>query len=56
MYLSDSSEFYAVQEGDMLGSTYRVQKITPEQITLIYLPLNLEQTIATGIDHDTTPD
>lgn len=54
VYLSDSTEFYAVQEGDMLGSAYRVQKITPEQVTLVYLPLNLEQTIATEVNHDTT--
>ncbi len=39
---------YTVSEGDVIDSTYRVDRMTAAQVELTYLPLNIKQTISTG--------
>jgi hypothetical protein len=37
-----------VTEGEVIEDTYRVERITPAAIELVYLPLNIRQTLSTG--------
>lgn len=48
VFLLKGNIVYTVHEGDVLDGTYRVQKIAARQLTLIYLPLQQEQSIAIG--------
>lgn len=48
VYLVKADRVYAVSEGDVLDGTYRVEAIAPHQVTLLYLPLQVRQTLATG--------
>ena len=52
VFLNEGTKMHMVREGDAIGSAYRIEKITPAAITLIYLPLGSQQTIVTG---STTP-
>lgn len=46
--LSKQNRNYQVREGDVLDNTYRVDEVRPPVMTLIYLPLNIKQTIPIG--------
>ncbi len=48
VYLTRGDQVYAVSPGDVLEGTYRVQGIEAGQLILIYLPLNIQQTIRIG--------
>jgi hypothetical protein len=48
IYLTRGDQVYAVSPGDVLESIYRVQGISAGQLILIYLPLNIQQTISIG--------
>jgi len=39
---------YTVAEGEVIDNTYRVERLAGGQLELIYLPLNIKQTISTG--------
>jgi len=52
VFLSEGTKMHTVRLGDTVNSTYRIEKIAPEAITLTYLPLGLQQTLQTG---STTP-
>jgi hypothetical protein len=39
---------YTVAEGEVIDNTYRVESLAGGQLELIYLPLNIKQTISTG--------
>lgn len=39
---------YTVAEGEVIDDTYRVERLAGGQLELIYLPLNIKQTISTG--------
>ncbi|NMG44740.1 secretion system X translation initiation factor, partial [Aromatoleum toluvorans] len=39
---------YTVTEGDVLDGNYKVQRITDTTMTLVYLPLNMTQTLPVG--------
>jgi hypothetical protein len=43
--LANGERVSTVREGDVLDETYRVQSITPDSVTLVYLPLNMPQQI-----------
>lgn len=45
VFLAKGDEVVSVREGDTLDGTYRVQAIDETQITLVYLPLGLKETI-----------
>jgi hypothetical protein len=46
--LSKGDKVYTVSIGDVIESTYRVERFGPGVIVLKYLPLNIEQTLRTG--------
>lgn len=48
VFLLNQDRNYAVKIGDVLEGTYRLASIETGAITLIYLPLNMQQTLATG--------
>lgn len=39
---------YTVAEGDVIDGSYKVKRITDTEMTLVYLPLNLTQTLSVG--------
>ena len=45
LLLAKGSDVVAVQQGDMLEGGYRVESIGAEDVTLLYLPLGVRQTI-----------
>lgn len=46
--LSKGERVYTVTVGDVIENSYRVEKFTPGMINLLYLPLGIEQHLATG--------
>ena len=48
VYLTRGEQIMIVREGEVLESLYKVQKIQPPSLTLVYLPLNQAQTIVIG--------
>ncbi|MFC5697085.1 secretion system X translation initiation factor [Pseudomonas sp. GCM10022186] len=48
VFLLRGEEVLVVREGDLIGKTYKVQRIDPERMTLVYLPLDIAQSLAVG--------
>jgi hypothetical protein len=48
IFLTKGDQVYSVSPGDVLEGTYRVEGIASGQLVLIYLPLNIQQTISIG--------
>lgn len=48
VYLTQGKRAYSVSEGDTIDGTYRVEGISPTQVTLVYLPLNIKQKLNIG--------
>ena len=48
IFLTRGDQVYSVTSGDVLEGTYRVGGIESGQLVLIYLPLNIRQTINIG--------
>ncbi|ADE12055.1 prolin-rich transmembrane protein [Sideroxydans lithotrophicus] len=48
IFLTKGGQVYSVSPGDVLEGTYRVEGIASGQLVLIYLPLNIQQTINIG--------
>jgi len=48
VFLSLGERNLVLREGDTVDSIYRVEKIADDAITLVYLPLDVRQTIITG--------
>jgi hypothetical protein len=48
VFLVKGERVYLASEGDVIDSTYKLQKIEPGQLTLLYLPLETEQTLLVG--------
>ena len=46
--LVKGERIYTVSEGEVIDSTYRVERLTGGQLELTYLPLNIKQTISAG--------
>ncbi len=47
-FLTRAGRSYVVRGGDTLDNTYRVDHIDPNQLTMTYLPLNIQQQLALG--------
>lgn len=41
-------QMYTVSEGDVIENTYRVEQVGPSFVELIYLPLNVKQSLQAG--------
>ena len=48
VFLTRQDRSYAVKEGEVLEGTYRIDRIDAGSVTLTYLPLNMQQTLAMG--------
>jgi hypothetical protein len=48
IFLTRGDQVYSVSPGDVLEGTYRVEGISEGQLVLIYLPLNIQQSISIG--------
>lgn len=48
VYLTQGTRAYSVSQGDTIDGTYRVDSISPAQVTLVYLPLNIRQRLNIG--------
>jgi hypothetical protein len=46
VFLVKDERAYIVAEGDVIEGTYKLEKIEPRQVTLLYMPLNMSQTLA----------
>jgi hypothetical protein len=48
IFLTKGDQVYSVSPGDVLEGKYRVEGIASGQLVLIYLPLNIQQSISIG--------
>lgn len=48
VFLTRDGRVYSVAEGDVLDHTYRIESIVAGRMTLVYLPLNLRQSLSIG--------
>ncbi|AYF89985.1 secretion system X translation initiation factor [Pseudomonas sp. DY-1] len=48
VFLMRGEQVLVVREGDLIDKTYKVQRIDPERMTLVYLPLDIAQTLVVG--------
>ena len=48
VFLAKEDRIFIVKAGDTLDNAYRVEAIKPPVMTLTYVPLNQQQTLAIG--------
>lgn len=48
VFLARGSDLLSVKPGEQLDPNYRLETVTPERLTLVYLPLGERQTLAAG--------
>jgi Tfp pilus assembly protein PilP len=48
VFLLRGEQVLVVREGDLIDKTYKVQRIDAERMTLVYLPLDIAQSLAVG--------
>ena len=48
VFLEMQNRIFVVREGDAIDSNYRVDTISPPEMTLTYLPLDIKQTVQIG--------
>jgi len=48
VFLTRQDQNYAAKPGDILDGTYRVDSVAPQRVVFTYLPLNMQQSLATG--------
>jgi hypothetical protein len=48
VFLVKGERVYLASEGDVIDGTYKLEKIEPGKLTLLYLPLKTVQTLAVG--------
>ena len=46
LFLSRNGRQYAVKTGETIDGSYKVEKITDDEVVLTYLPMNVQQTLA----------
>ncbi len=46
--LANGPKLYTVSRGEVIDGTYRVERITEEVVELVYLPLNITQSLSTA--------
>jgi hypothetical protein len=45
VFFTQGSQAYAVSEGETIDDSYRLERVSPTQLVLVYLPLKTRQTI-----------
>lgn len=48
LFLLHQERTLAVRQGDLIDGTYRIEKITPQSVVLLYLPLKQQQFLDLG--------
>lgn len=48
VFLQSGEKLYVVRRGDVIDKTYRIEHISATELSLVYLPLHLSQTLSVG--------
>lgn len=48
VFLQNGEKIYVVRKGDVIDDTWRIERISDEELSLVYLPLRLAQTLPVG--------
>lgn len=48
VFLQNGEKLYVVRRGDVIEDTYRIEQISATELSLVYLPLHLSQTLSVG--------
>ena len=48
VFLQAGEKLYVVRRGDVIDDTYRIDQISATELSLVYLPMHLSQTLSVG--------
>lgn len=48
VFLQSGEKLYVVRRGDVIDETYRIEQISDTELSLVYLPMQLSQTLSVG--------
>ncbi|MHC8334465.1 hypothetical protein [Pseudomonas sp. LB3P25] len=48
VFLQSGEKIYVVRKGDVIDDTWRIEGISDEELSFVYLPLHLSQTLSVG--------
>lgn len=48
VFLQNGEKIYVVRKGDVIDETWRIERISDKELSLVYLPLRLAQTLSVG--------
>lgn len=48
VFLQNGEKLYVVRQGDVIDDLYRLDRVTPTELSLVYLPLHQSQTLFVG--------
>ncbi|WJM95477.1 hypothetical protein QEP73_18165 [Pseudomonas defluvii] len=48
VFLQSGEKLYVVRQGDVIDDTYRIEQISATELSLVYLPMQLSQTLSVG--------
>ncbi|EJM50832.1 hypothetical protein [Pseudomonas sp. GM48] len=48
VFLQNGEKIYVVRKGDVIDETWRIERISNKELSLVYLPLHLSQTLSVG--------
>ncbi|KAB0495607.1 hypothetical protein [Pseudomonas vancouverensis] len=48
VFLQNGEKIYVVRKGDVIDETWRIERISDVELSLVYLPLHLSQTLSVG--------
>lgn len=48
VFLQNGEKLYVVRQGDVIDATYRLDRVSANELDLVYLPLHQSQTLSVG--------
>jgi len=48
IFLQSGEKLYVVRQGDVIDQTYRLDRVSANELDLVYLPLHQSQTLSVG--------
>jgi len=48
VFLQNGEKIYVVRKGDVIDETWKIERISDRELSLVYLPLHLSQTLSVG--------
>ena len=48
VFLQNGEKIYVVRKGDVIDKTWRIERISDVELSLVYLPLHVSQTLSVG--------